>query len=114
MRELSIIIREDHEGGKVWPVWHKNSGLTKSREIAVEIAMLAGWPPTVDVAVCESMTDDTFFDTDFEETQAEQALVGNPDYGYVDADFSNMKPRPIVPNLGESWVFVLGDRLYLN
>lgn len=114
MRKLAIISGQIEEMGRTFSIWCKHEGFVKSRDLARDVTMLAGWPDGTNCMVCEIQSTEELFDADFEETKSEQALIGNHDYGYEDADLTKMKPRPINQNPGESWVFVLGDRLYLN
>ena len=115
MRKISIIKGMHDEGGRKFPDWEKREGFVREAKLpAGELVKLAGWPDGTNVCIDVQNTDESFFDSDYEETRAEQELVGNSDYGYVDGDMSKWASSPLNPISGQSWVFVLGMASYLN
>jgi hypothetical protein len=132
MRSFSITTHIEEDQGKQWPIDYKSHGFINRDKInPLELVGLAGWKPgenMVDVGVTECiipggnmdrLEDDAFdlenADSQFERDQIQDRIdksIEESSYE-IDGDFDSIGPQPIAPYPGESWVFILNQRLYL-
>jgi hypothetical protein len=109
MRLFEIITGWEEIQGKQFPVINQHGGFAKSHELVDEILDIAGWGTDVDFATVEMVSTDEYNEEDAEEAE----LLGKEDYGFIDADTDNLPPVHLNPVPGETWIWVLGDRLHL-